>query len=198
VWVDPAADDVQPLKSLAREAGLAVVDEPGLRSLLLVQPWGIDVTHACSLAGLDPARTVGVDPLPGLARRRTLMLSVSTQPYYRDAAHALLALSGHAVGVVGDSPGFVVQRVLATIINIAADVAQRGIASVEDIEIAVTKALGYPQGPLAWGDRIGPSRVMRILEGLHSITLDPRYRPSPWLRRRAESGLSLLTPEALR
>ena len=55
--------------------------------------------------------------------------------------------------------------------------------------------LGYPQGPLAFGDRLGPGKVLRVLEAMHRITGDPRYRPSPWLNRRARLGVSLLTPE---
>ena len=55
--------------------------------------------------------------------------------------------------------------------------------------------LGYPSGPLAWGDRLGPRVVLEILDNIHALTRDPRYRPSPWLRRRAELAVSLLTPE---
>ena len=54
-----------------------------------------------------------------------------------------------------------------------------------------TLGLGYPRGPLAWGDAIGPSNILRILETLLGITGDPRYRPSLWLRRPAQLGLSL-------
>jgi 3-hydroxybutyryl-CoA dehydrogenase len=102
-----------------------------------------------------------------------------------------------AVGctIINDSLGFVVQRVLATIVNIAADIAQRGIAGIADIEAAVMLGLGYPRGPLSWGDQIGAARIVRILEGLLQASGDPRYRASPWLRRRAALGLSLLTPE---
>jgi 3-hydroxybutyryl-CoA dehydrogenase len=91
-----------------------------------------------------------------------------------------------------------VQRVLATIVNIAANIAQRGIASVPDIEAAVQLGLGYPKGPLAWGDEIGAARVLTILRHMQAATGDPRYRPSAWLVRRAGLGLSLTTPEASR
>jgi 3-hydroxybutyryl-CoA dehydrogenase len=45
------------------------------------------------------------------------------------------------------------------------------------------------------GDNLGPGRVLAILDGLFEIYRDPRYRPSPWLRRRAQLGLSLLKTE---
>ena len=84
---------------------------------------------------------------------------------------------------------------VAHIINIAADIAQQGIAAPADIDRAVTLGLGYPRGPLAWGDGLGAKTVLNILNNLLQETGDPRYRPSPWLRRRAELGLSLLHRE---
>lgn len=195
VWVDPSAPDAPELRRLA---GARSVEEPDSDSLLLVQPWGLDATTAALDRHLDPARVVAVDPLPGLNRHRTAMLTVSTTPRHRDAAHLLLSSDCTGVTVIADSPGFVTQRVLATIVNIAANIAQRGIAEVADLEDAVQLGLGYPSGPLSWGDGIGAPRVLAILEGMQRVTGDPRYRPSPWLERRARTGLSLLTPEPRR
>jgi 3-hydroxybutyryl-CoA dehydrogenase len=59
----------------------------------------------------------------------------------------------------------------------------------------VRAGLGYPAGPLSMGDEIGPQRILRILEAIHAITGDPRYRPGGWLRRRALLGLSLLVED---
>lgn len=167
---------------------------PAAGSLCLVLPVGGDATGAAVDAGLDPTRTVALDPL-FLAGRRTLMTTPLTSPAMRDAAHALLAADGVPVSVVRDSAGLVCQRVLATIVNIGADIAQQGIATPDDIDRAVTLGLGYPQGPLALGDALGAATVLRILDGLFAVYRDPRYRPSPWLRRRALLGVSLLTPD---
>jgi 3-hydroxybutyryl-CoA dehydrogenase len=105
---------------------------------------------------------------------------------------SLLSADGHGVSTIHDSTGLVAQRVVATIINIACDIAQQGIAAPADIDRAVTLALGYPRGPLAWGDALGADVVCGILARMHALTGDPRYRTSPWLRRRAQLGLSLL------
>jgi 3-hydroxybutyryl-CoA dehydrogenase len=126
------------------------------------------------------------------------MMTAATLPRYRDAAHAMLASGDAGVTMIADSPGFICQRVLAVVVNIAANIAQRGIATVDDLEDAVRLGLGYPDGPLGWGDAIGPARVLTILEGLQRVTGDPRYRPAPWLARRARLGLSLLSPEPAR
>lgn len=188
----------RPLRMLADAAGWPVDtgDVPTEESLCLVAPIGMDCTSAALRAGLDPERTVAVDPLPGLDRRRTLMTNPATLPEYRDSAHALLAADGMAVSCLRDSPGFVSQRVLAAIVNVGCEIAQMGIATPADIDLAVTLGLGYPMGPLAWGDAIGAGYVLTILERLQESTGDPRYRPSPWLARRARLGLSLLAREA--
>ncbi|MGQ3028754.1 MAG: 3-hydroxyacyl-CoA dehydrogenase family protein, partial [Ferrovibrionaceae bacterium] len=138
------------------------------------------------------------DPLVPVERRRTLMLSAVTGPAVRDAALALLGADGVPVTVINDSVGFIAQRVMATIVNIAANIVQRGIAGIADLEDSVRLGLGYPHGPLSWGDRIGAARIAAILRGQMAATGDPRYRPSPWLVRRVALGLPLTTPEAAR
>lgn len=169
----------------------AAVDRAEDADVLLLAPWGEDVTGAAVRLGLDPARTVAVDPITDFARRRTLMRSPATRDEAVHVAHALLARGGVKVSVIADSPGFAAQRILAMIVNTGCDIAQRGIASPADIDDAVRIGLGYPLGPLALGDRIGAWRILGILESLQKITGDPRYRPSQWLRRRALLGMPL-------
>ncbi|MCK1394403.1 3-hydroxyacyl-CoA dehydrogenase [Bradyrhizobium sp. 1] len=198
VWIDPEAPDSDALAGLVGNAGARQGLSPSGADVCLVQPIGEDATTAALRLGLDPVRSVAVDPITPLFRRRTMMLTVATASAVRDAAHALLASDGVPVTVIGDSVGFIAQRVIATIVNIAANIAQRAIAEVEDLEAAVRIGLGYPFGPLHWGDRVGPAKIMQILNGQMRATGDPRYRPSPWLARRAALGVSLLTPEAPR
>lgn len=198
VWIDPDAPDNDALAGLVRNAAAIQRSQASEADVCLVQPIGEDATSAALRLGLDPARCLAVDPITLFVRRRTMMLTVTTAPAVRDAAHALLASDEVPVTVIGDSIGFVAQRVIATIVNIAANIAQRAIAEVEDLEAAVRIGLGYPFGPLHWGDRIGAARILQILNGQLRATGDPRYRPSLWIARRAALGVSLLTPEAPR
>jgi 3-hydroxybutyryl-CoA dehydrogenase len=198
IWIDPAAEQHESLAAMARAAGARVVTGAGDAALLIIQPWGWDASTYCAEHGLDARRCIAIDPLPGLDKHVTLMLTAITEPTARQAGVALLQTAGKPHTVINDSPGFVVQRVLATIVNIAANIAQRRIGSVPDIEDAVRVGLGYPYGPLTWGDRIGPDKVLGILRNMQTATGDPRYRPSAWLSRRTLLRTSLLTPEALR
>jgi 3-hydroxybutyryl-CoA dehydrogenase len=170
-----------------------VESKPG--SLCIVSPLGDDATTTALKLGLDPERTVAIDPLFGFAKRRTLMSTPVTKPDVRDAAHALLASDGVPVSCINDSAGFVAQRVVAHIVNVGCDIAQQRIATPEDLDSAVMLGLGYPKGPLGMGDAIGAHRILAVLEGMHASYQEPRYRPSPWLKRRAQLGVSLLTPE---
>ena len=159
-------------------------------------PIGWDLTTAVVDLKLDPARSVAVDVLFGMKGPRTLMVTPATDPGMRDAAHALLAADGQKVVVINDSPGFVAQRVVAQIVNIGCGVAQRAIATPADIDKGTKLGLGYPFGPLEWGDRIGAERVLHILERLQAFYGEPRYRPSPWLKRRVALGCLLVLQKA--
>ncbi|MGH8740643.1 MAG: 3-hydroxyacyl-CoA dehydrogenase [Burkholderiales bacterium] len=187
VWAVPELKDIV--------SGVRIESDPAKAAVCLIAPLGKDATTSAREHKLDPARTVAVDPLFGFARRRTLMTTPATKSGAKESAHALLAAHGVPVSVINDSPGFVAQRVVAHIVNVGCDIAQMRIASPEDLDRAVVLGLGYPRGPLAMGDAAGAAKVLAILEAMHDFYQEPRYRPSPWLRRRAQLGMSLLTPE---
>jgi 3-hydroxybutyryl-CoA dehydrogenase len=189
VWAEPE------LKELMVQLGARPELKPTPDAVCFVAPLGADATMTALALGLDPARTVAVDPLFGFAKRRTLMKTAATKQAVLEAAHGLLAADGVPVSVINDSPGFVAQRVVAHIVNVGCDIVQMRIATPEDLDRAVTLGLGYPRGPLAMGDAVGAKRILTVLEAMHDFYGDPRYRPSPWLRRRAALGISLLTEE---
>jgi 3-hydroxybutyryl-CoA dehydrogenase len=186
---------LQLLKNLG--ADIETGASPSPLALTLVAPLGFDITTVAVVERLDPARTIGIDMMMDDAstKRRVLATNPATRPDMRRAAHALFARDGKAVSVIRDSGGFVSQRVVATIINIAADMCQQSICSPADLETAVTLGLGYPKGPLAMGNLYGPTNVLEVLFNMQTVYGDPRYRPSPWLRRRGAIGLSLLHEE---
>lgn len=76
-------------------------------------------------------------------------------------------------------------RILAMLINEAAEAVLFRTASAEDIDLAMTKGVNYPRGLLAWADEIGIGAVLAQLEALHAEYGEDRYRPSALLRRMA-------------
>ena len=186
---------VPELKDLLTRLGAKIEPKPTPDCICFVAPLGQDATGTALQLALDPSRTVAIDPLFGFGKRRTLMTTPVTRPEVRDAAHALLACDGVPVSVIRDSAGFVAQRVVGHIVNVGCDIVQQRIATPEDLDSAVVLGLNYPRGPLAMGDAVGAPKILAVLEAMHAFCQEPRYRPSPWLKRRAKLGISLLTPE---
>jgi 3-hydroxybutyryl-CoA dehydrogenase len=199
VWVSPRAARRMELLQLLKDLGAQIETgaSPSPEALTIVAPLGFDVTTVAVVERLDPARTVGIDMLVNDAatKRRVLATNPATRADMRDAAHALFARDGKAVSVIRDSGGFVTQRVVATIVNIASDICQQRICTPQDLETAVTLGLAYPLGPLAMGNRFGPDSILEVLFNMQTVYGDMRYRPSPWLRRRGAIGLSLMHTE---
>ena len=79
-------------------------------------------------------------------------------------------------------------RVLAMLINEAADALHLKVASARDIDNAMTKGVNYPKGLLAWADEIGLDQCVRTLDELYDDYREDRYRCSPLLRKMARNN----------
>lgn len=89
--------------------------------------------------------------------------------------------------VVGDSPGFISNRILMPMINDAVCCLQEGIASREDIDSIARLGANHPMGPLELADFIGLDICLEILVILYS-ELGDKYRPCPLLRKMVAAG----------
>ena len=76
----------------------------------------------------------------------------------------------------------IVERILCLIINEALDAVWQGIASPENVDLAMTKGVNYPKGPIEWGREMGWDQVLDTLKRCHKHYGDDRYRPCPLLR----------------
>ncbi len=180
-------------------------DTPHPDSLVLLAIYGEDTTNAAIRYQVDPKQAVAIDMLTELTKHRTLMPSIVTQEQFVAQAYKLFgngldsseadAQDAGSATLITESTGFVAQRVIAMVINLGCDIAMQKIATPEDIDNAVKLGLGYPYGPISWGDHLGASRVLLILERIYALTGDLRYRPSPWLQRRAKLDVSLFTQQ---
>ena len=89
---------------------------------------------------------------------------------------------------VNDYPGFVANRILMPMINEAIFCVMEGVATPEAVDTVMKLGMAHPMGPLALADLIGLDVCLAILEVLHSGLGDPKYRPSPLLRRMVAAG----------
>ncbi|MEU8569182.1 3-hydroxyacyl-CoA dehydrogenase [Streptomyces pathocidini] len=110
-----------------------------------------------------------------------------------DAVGLFQAL-GKQVSVIQDTPGLVVARTVALLVDLAAETVSQGAATDTDVDTAMRLGVNYPLGPLAWGDRLGARWVTDLLDALHDLYPGGRYAPSLLLRRCAATGRTLLRP----
>ncbi len=170
-------------------------DAPSAEAICLLTPLGEDASSLIARKRLSPRNSLALETLAGFDKRRVLMRQPGLDPQLLAQARQALAADGVPVEVINDSPGFIAQRVLAVLVNLGCDIAQRRIAEPAVVDRAVQLALGYPYGPLGFGEHYGAARVESILHQLHELYEEPRYRVSPWLRRRVQLGLPLTTAE---
>lgn len=69
-------------------------------------------------------------------------------------------------------------RIIAMLINEAADAVYLKIATPEDVDLAMTKGVNYPKGLLKWADELGVQNVLRTLSNLRELYQEDRYRTS--------------------
>ena len=89
---------------------------------------------------------------------------------------------------VRESPGFVVNRLLVPMMNEAFNLLQEGVASPEDIDKAMKLGTNMPMGPFELADYTGLDIGLDVMEVLHRETGDPKFRPSPLLRKYVRAG----------
>jgi 3-hydroxybutyryl-CoA dehydrogenase len=74
-------------------------------------------------------------------------------------------------------------RILAMLINEAYDAHYLGVASAEDIDLAMTKGVNYPKGLINWGKEIGLEIISDRLKSLQLQYGEDRYRVSTGIRK---------------
>ncbi|CAN5691785.1 3-hydroxyacyl-CoA dehydrogenase family protein [soil metagenome] len=137
-----------------------------------------------------PDRVVGIhfmNPVP-LKPVAEVIPGGQTSAITLARALALLEQMGKEGIVVGDSPGFVSNRVLMLTVNEAAFLVYEGVASAQIVDDIFKKCFGHPMGPLETADLIGVDTVLRSIEVLHDEFSDDKYRPCPLLQSMVAAG----------
>jgi 3-hydroxybutyryl-CoA dehydrogenase len=188
----------------------AVADalEAAAAKALAPQGWGPARAHTSGWTGLaiDGARLVMTDGRPAHVLARdggadvavfdrvlqpaalagsALAFAVAPQASaaWRAQAPAWLAALGMAPLPVADTPGLVVARTVAMLVNEAADAVQQGVCTPEAADAAMKLGVNYPAGPFEWLAGWSIDGVTGVIEALDACYRGERYRVSPWLQR---------------
>jgi 3-hydroxybutyryl-CoA dehydrogenase len=158
-------------------------------SVIVTSCLGSGVTYVA--ANLKrPERVVGFATFYPLKERKLIELAAgmrSAQDAVQKAEDLFKSLGKETVRVK-DGAGLTFPRIVSLIVNEAARALEEGVASAEEIDVAMRLGVNYPQGPLKWADQIGLDEVLAVLEGLQAETGEDRYRPAPLLRKLVAAG----------
>jgi len=95
---------------------------------------------------------------------------------------------GKAVIVAKDTPGFIFNRLLIALQQVAVYLLESGIATKEDIDASMTLGLGHPIGPLSLADFNGVDVAYLVTKAMYEQTNDPLFAPSVLMKQMVDAG----------
>jgi 3-hydroxybutyryl-CoA dehydrogenase len=101
---------------------------------------------------------------------------------------ATLGKAGYACSPLDDVAGLVVLRLIAMLVNEAADAVAHGVCSAEAIDVAMRYGVNYPRGPMEWSEQVGLAVFARALANLREHYGEERYRTSALITRKGYTG----------
>ena len=185
VVIEAVVEDLAAKQVVFRELG-GVLRES---ALMATNTSALSVTEIAA-ASARPERVVGLhffNPAPVLPLVEVVRTELVAEEVVQ-AARAFVERIGKEPIVCGDSPGFVVNRILIPVLNDAVRVLDEGTASAEDVDRAMRLGTSWPIGPLALIDLIGLDVHVHASEALWEAYRDPRFAPPPLLVRKAKAG----------
>ena len=156
----------------------------GEKAILASNTSSISLTRIAA-AVPRPERVIGMhffNPVPVMQLLEIVRALQTNDSTYNAACRVAEQLNKTRV-TVSDSPGFVVNRILLPMINEAVLSLAEGLATAEEIDVAMRLGANHPMGPLALADLIGLDVCLYVMETLYEQFGDSKYRPAPLLRK---------------
>ena len=135
-------------------------------------------------------RVIGMhfmNPVPAM-KLVEIIRGLATSDATFQQTRALAEQLGKTTMTAQDFPGFIVNRVLLPMINEAIYTMYEGVGGVTDIDIAMKLGTNQPMGPLELADLIGLDTCLAIMEVMHRVLGDDKYRACPLLKKYVDAG----------
>ena len=183
--IEAATEDESVKKTIFKALSPHLSD----KTLLASNTSSISITRLASVTD-RPERFIGLhfmNPVPVMKLVEIISGIATNKETYETAvefAHSL----GKTTAMAEDFPAFIVNRILAPMINEAIYTLYEGVGTVEAIDTAMRLGANHPMGPLQLADFIGLDTCLAIMQVLHEGLADSKYRPCPLLVKYVEAG----------
>ena len=183
--IEAATENEEVKKSIFRE----ITPLLGPDTILASNTSSISITRLASVTD-RPDRFIGLhfmNPVP-IMKLVEIISGIATNKETYETAVTFARSLGKTTANAEDFPAFIVNRILAPMINEAIYTLYEGVGTVDAIDIAMKLGANHPMGPLELGDFIGLDTVLSIMNVLYEGLADSKYRPCPLLVKYVEAG----------
>ena len=187
--VDLVIEAATENEAVKKEIFKALQPYLGKKTMLASNTSSISITRLASSTD-RPEHFIGLhfmNPVP-VMKLVELIRGIATDAETYEIAVAFAKSLGKTTANAEDFPAFIVNRILAPMINEAIYTLYEGVGTVEAIDTAMKLGANHPMGPLELGDFIGLDTVLSIMNVLHDGLADSKYRPCPLLVKYVEAG----------
>jgi 3-hydroxybutyryl-CoA dehydrogenase len=185
IAIEAATENEAVKKQIFRD----LVEHIGKDTILASNTSSISITRLASVTD-RPERFIGLhfmNPVP-VMRLVEIIRGIATDAPTYEKAVAFARSLGKTTANSEDFPAFIVNRLLAPMINEAVYTLYEGVGTVEAIDTAMKLGANHPMGPLELGDFIGLDTLLSIMNVLYEGLADSKYRPCPLLVKYVEAG----------
>jgi 3-hydroxybutyryl-CoA dehydrogenase len=183
--IEAATEDEEVKKAVFR----SLLPHLSPTAILASNTSSISITRLASITD-RPERFIGLhfmNPVP-IMKLVEIIRGIGTDVPTYEAAREFARSLGKTTANAEDFPAFIVNRILAPMINEAVYTLYEGVGTVEAIDTAMKLGANHPMGPLELGDFIGLDTVLAIMNVLYDGLSDSKYRPCPLLVKYVEAG----------
>jgi 3-hydroxybutyryl-CoA dehydrogenase len=187
--VDLAIEAVTEDEAIKKDIFKALAPHLSPSTVLASNTSSISITRLASATD-RPEHFIGLhfmNPVP-VMKLVEIIRGIATDAGTYEAVVGFAKSLGKTTANAEDFPAFIVNRILAPMINEAIYTLYEGVGTVEAIDTALRLGANHPMGPLELGDFLGLDTVLAIMNVLHDGLADSKYRPCPLLVKYVEAG----------